>query len=300
MDFENSSAPKSFESVLSALGANPVPFAKRLNCCGFHAVYPAEADAHKMCAELVDCAAKAEAHCVVTPCPLCQMQLDMYQNAACKAAGVTARVPALHLQQLVGLALGVPAGALGFERNIVEPAALKSIGLVSSISLMNGLPLLFVVGFGGALLFKLLKLPGGAMAGAMICVVAFTMISGHSSDKAPEWLTFIVYTCVGVMIGSMYKPGMLQAIGATWPTLVLSTALILLAGCLCAWMVARSGVLSIAGAYLATSPGGFNAIMGYALDNEEAPIVMVYHLVRIYAVVLLAPYIGRLLGLLLK
>ena len=36
------------------------------------------------------------------------------------------------------------------------------------------------------------------------------------------------------------------------------------------------------------------------LPNEEAPIVMVYHLVRIYAVILLAPYIGRLLGFFLK
>jgi uncharacterized membrane protein AbrB (regulator of aidB expression) len=40
--------------------------------------------------------------------------------------------------------------------------------------------------------------------------------------------------------------------------------------------------------------------MGLSLANEEAPIVMVYHLVRIYAVILLAPYVGRLLGLFLK
>jgi succinate dehydrogenase / fumarate reductase cytochrome b subunit len=130
MDFENSSAPKSFESVLTALGATPVPFAKRLSCCGFHAVYPAEADALKMASEIVDGAAQAGAHCVVTPCPLCQMQLDMYQDDAAKATGVKARVPALHLQQLVGLALGIPAGDLGLERNIVEPDALKKIGLV--------------------------------------------------------------------------------------------------------------------------------------------------------------------------
>jgi membrane AbrB-like protein len=165
---------------------------------------------------------------------------------------------------------------------------------------MNSLPFLFVIGFAGALLFTLLKLPGGALTGAMIFVVAFTVISGDSPPKAPNWLAFIVYTCVGVMIGSMYKPGMLQALGATWPTLVLSTAVILLAGCVCAWMVARSGALSIDSAYLATSPGGFNAIMGFSLTNEEAPIVMVYHLVRIYAVILLAPYMGRLLGLFLK
>ena len=165
---------------------------------------------------------------------------------------------------------------------------------------MNSLPLLLVIGFVGALLFTLLKLPGGAMTGAMVSVVGFTVISGQPAAETPNWLTFIVYTCVGVLIGSMYKPGMIQAVGAAWPALVASTCLILLAGCICAWIVARSGVLSIGSAYLATSPGGFNAIMGLSLANEEAPIVMLYHLVRIYAVILLAPYIGRLLGFFLK
>ena len=165
---------------------------------------------------------------------------------------------------------------------------------------MNSLPLLFGVGFAGALLFTLLKLPGGPMTGAMISVVACTALSGRPAAEMPDWLTFATYTCVGVIIGSRYRPGMLQAIGTGWPTLVLSTVLILLAGCVCAWFVARSGALSIDSAYLATSPGGFNAIMGFSLTNEEAPIVMVYHLVRIYAVILLAPYVGRLLGWLMK
>ena len=129
MDFESSSAPKSFENVLTALGATPVSFAKRLNCCGFHAVYPAESDALKMTSEVVDSAVKAGAHCVVTPCPLCQMQFDMYQDDAAKAAGITSRLPALHLQQIVGLALGISAKDLGLERNIVEPDTLKNMGL---------------------------------------------------------------------------------------------------------------------------------------------------------------------------
>ena len=165
---------------------------------------------------------------------------------------------------------------------------------------MNTLPFLFIIGFVGALLFTLLKLPGGAMTGAMISVVAFTAISELPSAETPQWLTFIVYTSVGVIIGSMYKPGMIHAVVATWPALALSTGLILFSGCVCAWIVARSGALSIGSAYLATSPGGFNAIMGLSLTNDEAPVIMVYHLVRIYAVILLAPYMGRLLGFFLK
>jgi len=165
---------------------------------------------------------------------------------------------------------------------------------------MNSLPFLLIIGFVGALLFTLLKLPGGAMTGAMLSVLAFTAISELPPPETPHWLTFVVYTCVGVLIGSMYKPGMFHAVGATWPALVLSTGLILLAGCVCAWIVARSGALTIDSAYLATSPGGFNAIMGFSLANDEAPVIMIYHLVRIYMVILLAPYMGRLLGYFMK
>jgi len=159
---------------------------------------------------------------------------------------------------------------------------------------------MLIIGFVGALLFTLLKLPGGAMTGAMISVLAFTAISELPPAETPEWLTFVVYTCVGVLIGSRYKPGMFHAVSATWPVLVLSTGLILLAGGVCAWIVARNGALTIDSAYLATSPGGFNAIMGFSLANDEAPVIMIYHLVRIYMVILLAPYMGRLLGFFLK
>ena len=165
---------------------------------------------------------------------------------------------------------------------------------------MNSLPFLLIVGFVGALLFTLLKLPGGAMTGSMLSVLLYTSITELPPPQTPSWMSFAIYTCVGVLIGSMYKPGMFHAIGSAWPVLLLSTGLILLAGCACAWIVARSGALSINSAYLATSPGGFNAIMGFSLTNEEAPIIMVYHLVRIYMVILLAPYLGQLIKFFLK
>jgi succinate dehydrogenase / fumarate reductase cytochrome b subunit len=129
MDFESSQAPASLENVLTALGATAAAFPERLGCCAFHAVYSAESDALKMTSAIVAGAAHAGAHCVVTPCPLCQMQLDMYQDDAANATGVKARVPALHLQQVVGLALGIPAKDLGLERNIIEPDTLRAIGL---------------------------------------------------------------------------------------------------------------------------------------------------------------------------
>lgn len=120
LGFESSTNPTSFETVVKALGAQVVPFEKRLNCCGFHAVYPAEKSAMKMTSGIVNSAAKSEAHCVVTPCPLCQMQLDIYQEDAQDIAKSNVRLPVLHLSQLVGLALGIPAKKLGLDYNVID------------------------------------------------------------------------------------------------------------------------------------------------------------------------------------
>lgn len=113
--FENALAPTSLERIIDALGAEAAPTPERLKCCGFHAVYPAAKDVLRMTARAANGALTAKADCLVTPCPLCQMQLDMYQPDA----GVAGEMPCLHLAQLVGLGLGLPASALGLGRHVV-------------------------------------------------------------------------------------------------------------------------------------------------------------------------------------
>ena len=123
---ESSTNPKSFEAVVSALGAQIVPFEKRLDCCGFHASYPAVKSVSKMSSEIVNDAAEHGADVVVTPCPLCQMQLDIYQERYQEATNSKARKPIIHLSQLVGLALGLSNEQLGLNINIQDATKLVS------------------------------------------------------------------------------------------------------------------------------------------------------------------------------
>ncbi|WP_169764402.1 8-methylmenaquinol:fumarate reductase membrane anchor subunit [Campylobacter mucosalis] len=121
---ESSTNPKSFEAVVSALGATIVPFEKRLDCCGFHASYPAVKSVQKMSSQIVGNADENGADCVVTPCPLCQMQLDIYQERYQDARGSEVRKPIIHLSQLVGLALGLDNEKLGLDLNIIDATKL--------------------------------------------------------------------------------------------------------------------------------------------------------------------------------
>lgn len=124
LGFEDHAAPTSLEDLISALGAEPVSFDSRLACCGFHAVFPAEASTHKLSGEALLGAAQAGADLLVTPCPLCQMQLDMYQPEARKAVGMAEEMPVLHLPQFVGLALGLSPNELGMSRHVTSSSAL--------------------------------------------------------------------------------------------------------------------------------------------------------------------------------
>src|SRR5688572_28106977 len=56
---------------------------------------------------------------MVTPCPLCHMSLDIYQERAGRAVKTALNLPILHLPQLIGLAMGIPAQDLGLSRHLI-------------------------------------------------------------------------------------------------------------------------------------------------------------------------------------
>ncbi len=132
MGFENHMNPQSMEMIAEVLGAESVDFDQRLACCGFHAVFPAEKEVMKLTG--INCLSPKEAgaHCIVTPCPLCQMQLDMYQPDAQKGYQEDITMPVLHLPQLIGLALGFEPEELAINRHIIDaiPVLKRNLALV--------------------------------------------------------------------------------------------------------------------------------------------------------------------------
>jgi len=68
-------------------------------------------------------AVDAGADCLVTPCPLCHLNLDLQQPLAERVVGRDLGMPVLHLPQLVGLALGLAPAELGLQRHVVKPTS---------------------------------------------------------------------------------------------------------------------------------------------------------------------------------
>ena len=66
------------------------------------------------------------ADAMVTPCPLCHLNLDGFQPKAAAQRRTTIDLPILHLPQVVGLAMGMDPKAMGLNKHIISTKKLLS------------------------------------------------------------------------------------------------------------------------------------------------------------------------------
>jgi succinate dehydrogenase / fumarate reductase cytochrome b subunit len=122
--------PQSMENLFETVGATPIYYRGRTQCCGWPLSSYAIESSFKMAGNHIQEAIDRGADCMVTPCPLCHLNLDSRQPEVEKVIGKKLGLPVLHLSQLVALALGVGPRQLGLERHIVSTQpVLEKLGL---------------------------------------------------------------------------------------------------------------------------------------------------------------------------
>jgi succinate dehydrogenase / fumarate reductase, cytochrome b subunit len=109
--------------LIEALGGSVVDYAGQYKCCGFPIITMNREASLKQAGRHLGDAIDADADCLVTPCPLCHLNLDLQQPLAEKVVGRDLGMPVLHLPQLVGLALGLDPKELGMNKHVVKPTA---------------------------------------------------------------------------------------------------------------------------------------------------------------------------------
>ena len=120
---------KSLERIIEILGAEVVDFPGKTRCCGFPILTINEKNSLTMVATHTRDAKSHGADIMVTPCPLCHLNLDGMQTKAASQEQASIDLPILHLPQLLGLAMGLDTKSLGLQRNLISPeSALAKIG----------------------------------------------------------------------------------------------------------------------------------------------------------------------------
>ena len=99
MAFDDPENPTIMEDFIRALGAEPVIYPYRNECCGGYISIKDKASADKMCDRIAESAAGFEADCLVTACPLCKYNLNR-----------SGKLPVVYFTELLAEALGVKEG----------------------------------------------------------------------------------------------------------------------------------------------------------------------------------------------
>jgi succinate dehydrogenase / fumarate reductase cytochrome b subunit len=119
-DNENPYNPTSLDRLIEALKGKSVDYESKNKCCGFHVDLQSPKTANRLTGTALLDAIDNNADMMVTPCPLCHLNMDVKQHAVAKEMGRDISLPILHLPQLIGLALGIDPKELGLQHNVAE------------------------------------------------------------------------------------------------------------------------------------------------------------------------------------
>ena len=122
--FDDAENPTLMDQIVGAAGAQTLDWPHKTECCGAANSITDVSIVLKLTREVLAMAKAAGANCIVTACPLCQMNLDLRQQDIEKKYGDKFDLPVFYFTQLLGLAMGIAPAELGLKSLIVDPMPL--------------------------------------------------------------------------------------------------------------------------------------------------------------------------------
>jgi len=117
--FDDAEQPSSMETLLTSLGAAPVDWNYKTECCGAGMTMCNTETVLDLSHKILSDAKRAGANCMVVACPMCHVNLDMKQSAIDEAYDVKHDMMVYYLSDLVGYALGLTDRELGVDKHFV-------------------------------------------------------------------------------------------------------------------------------------------------------------------------------------
>jgi len=117
--FDDMDEPQTMDRLFEALGGEAVDYPDKVRCCGGMLMTTFEDVALRLNNELLCHAEEAGADVIATACPLCQMNLESYQQRINAKFSTNHKMPILYFSQLIGLALGIPPEKLDIPKMMI-------------------------------------------------------------------------------------------------------------------------------------------------------------------------------------
>ena len=120
LKFDDAEDPKSLDEAMRVVGAEPVEWYFKNECCGASFGLSKSEIVVKLTGDIISNAKSHGANCIVTVCPLCLTNLEMRQAAAGKQRGEDLTMPVFYFTELFGLAMEVPGIKKLFASHLVD------------------------------------------------------------------------------------------------------------------------------------------------------------------------------------
>ncbi len=123
--FEN---PQYLDRMVDALGADSVPdYEKKVQCCGGALAFSEPEKSQEMIKGILESAYDHGADMIVTPCPVCQMNVEVYQGQINDTHGTKFDMPVLYYSQLMSVAFGRSAKDAALNGQVIKAKQLEEI-----------------------------------------------------------------------------------------------------------------------------------------------------------------------------
>ena len=122
VDSEN---PQEMENILKAIGANPIDYPEKLDCCGGLLNANLPESALTKTGQKLQKVQEQGFDVFIDVCPWCHRQYDAKQKKAGETVAAKLEVPVMYLTQLIGLSFGISDEKIGLDLNLSPVDKLK-------------------------------------------------------------------------------------------------------------------------------------------------------------------------------
>jgi heterodisulfide reductase subunit B len=117
---DDSENPQKMEKILEAIGAKPLDYPEKLDCCGGLLTANLLESALTKTGQKLQKVQEQGFDAFIDVCPWCQRQYDAKQTKAGETVAAKLEVPVVYLTQLLGLSFGISKEKLGFDLNLSQ------------------------------------------------------------------------------------------------------------------------------------------------------------------------------------
>jgi len=123
--FEN---PKYLDKLVETLGAEPVEnYDKKVSCCGGALAFSEPEKSQALIKDIIESAYDGGAEMIVTPCPVCQMNVEVYQDQINAKYKTRFDMPVVYYSQLMSVAYGKGVQESGLNGQVIRAKKLEDI-----------------------------------------------------------------------------------------------------------------------------------------------------------------------------